>query len=71
MTKNQPMQPITEKELKDAINSINRRKSADYYNITIDHFLYSEDQIIYLKGPLVYHFQSIYCKIAVFPSVLF
>jgi hypothetical protein len=33
-------------ELKDAINSINRRKSADYYNITIDHFLYSEDQII-------------------------
>jgi hypothetical protein len=46
MTKNQPMQPITEKELKDAINSINRRKSADYYNITIDHFLYSEDQII-------------------------
>jgi hypothetical protein len=46
MTKNQPIQPITEKELKDAINSINRRKSADYYNITIDHFLYSEDQII-------------------------
>ena len=46
MTKNQPIQPITEKELKDAINSINRRKSADYYNITIEHFLYSEDQII-------------------------
>ena len=38
MTKNQPIQPITEKELKDAINSINRRKSADYYNITIEHF---------------------------------
>jgi len=46
MTKNQPIQPITEKELKDAINSINRRKSADYYNITIEHFLHSEDQII-------------------------
>jgi hypothetical protein len=46
MTKNQPIQPITEKELKDAINSINRRKSADYYNIMIEHFLYSEDQII-------------------------
>jgi hypothetical protein len=44
MTKNQPIQPITEKELKDAINSINRRKSADYYNITIEHFLYSEDK---------------------------
>ena len=29
-----------------AINSINRRKSADYYNITIEHFLYSKDQII-------------------------
>ena len=46
MTKNQPIQPITEKELNDAINSINRRKSADYYNITIEHFLYSEDHII-------------------------
>jgi hypothetical protein len=44
MTKNQPIQPITEKELKDAINSINRRKSEDYYNITIEHFLYSEDK---------------------------
>ena len=48
MTKNQPIQPITEKELKDAINSINRRKSADYYNITIEHFLYSEDRIIFI-----------------------
>ena len=49
MTKNQPIQPITEKELKDAINSINRRKFTDYYNtkcIMIEHFLYSEEQII-------------------------
>ena len=32
MAKNQPI------KLKDAINSINRRKSADYNNITIEHF---------------------------------
>ena len=51
MTKNQPIQPITELELKDAINSINRRKSADNYNITIEHCLHSEDQgsILLLK----------------------
>ena len=35
MTKNQPIQPITEKELKDAINSINRRRTFFYFYIYI------------------------------------
>jgi hypothetical protein len=44
------MQPITEKELKDAINSINRRKSADYYNITIDIFLFSSADVLFASS---------------------
>ena len=46
LTKKAVHTPITEKEVSTAINSINKRKSADIHNLTIEHVLHAGKDIV-------------------------
>jgi hypothetical protein len=38
--------PVTDEEITTAIASINKRKSADFHNLTIEHILHAGENII-------------------------
>ncbi|VDI25646.1 Hypothetical predicted protein [Mytilus galloprovincialis] len=40
------IRPVIENDVRKAISTINRNKSADYHNITIEHFIYAGDNIL-------------------------
>jgi hypothetical protein len=46
MSKEELILPVTEEEITTAIASINKRKSADFHNLTIEHILHAGEDII-------------------------
>ena len=46
MSKEELILPVTEEEITASIASINKRKSADFHNLTIEHILHAGENII-------------------------
>ena len=46
MSKEELILPVTEEEITASIASINKRKSADFHNSTIEHILHASENII-------------------------
>ena len=46
MSKEELILPVTDEEITTAIASINKRKSADFHNLTIEHILHAGENII-------------------------
>ena len=40
------MQPVTEKEVMDALKSLNTGKSSDIFGVTAEHFIYASEALV-------------------------
>jgi hypothetical protein len=47
MSKEELILPVTEEEITTAIASINKRKSADFHSLTIEHILHAGENITF------------------------
>ena len=52
LVQNQKYAPVTQEEISQAIKYINKGKSADYHGLTIEHILFSGNNMILLTSLL-------------------
>jgi hypothetical protein len=60
MSKEKLIFPVTEEEIKTAIASINKSKSADFHSLTIEHILNEKNILISVEEKFNNPIQSFY-----------